>query len=72
MDSFGATAEFTFTQRNGFCILLTNQSTCGNGTNGKTTLSSLISHVFKKMGQKNVLAGNMGYPLSQHLSSRSA
>ncbi len=38
------------------------------GTNGKTTLSSLISHVFKKMGQESVLAGNMGYPLSQHLS----
>ena len=29
------------------------------GTNGKTTLSSLISHVFKKMGQESVLAGNM-------------
>ena len=38
------------------------------GTNGKTTLSSLISHVFQKIGQKSVLAGNMGYPLSQHLS----
>ena len=31
------------------------------GTNGKTTVSSLISHVYNKLGEKSVLAGNMGY-----------
>lgn len=38
------------------------------GTNGKTTLSSLIAHVYNKLGEKNVLAGNMGYSLSEYLS----
>ena len=38
------------------------------GTNGKTTVSSLISHVYNKLGEKSVLAGNMGYSLSEHLS----
>ena len=38
------------------------------GTNGKTTLSSLIAHVYNKLGEKTVLAGNMGYSLSEYLS----
>jgi UDP-N-acetylmuramoylalanine--D-glutamate ligase len=38
------------------------------GTNGKTTLSYLIKHVWEKQGERINLAGNMGIPLSQYLA----
>ena len=68
VDSFSATAEFSLLGEMDFASYFLPKPPVHNRTNGKTTLSSLISHVFKKMGQESVLAGNMGYPLSQHLS----
>ncbi|HAA90416.1 MAG TPA: UDP-N-acetylmuramoyl-L-alanine--D-glutamate ligase [Peptococcaceae bacterium] len=35
------------------------------GTNGKTTTTSLIGHIFQKAGKKAVVAGNIGIPLIQ-------
>ncbi|ROL61391.1 UDP-N-acetylmuramoyl-L-alanine--D-glutamate ligase [Bacteroidetes/Chlorobi group bacterium ChocPot_Mid] len=34
------------------------------GTNGKTTTTSLIAHIFNKSGRKAIVAGNIGNPLS--------
>ena len=45
-----------------------NDSLAVTGTNGKTTLSYLLAHVMKHLGEKSVLVGNMGYPLSQYLA----
>ncbi|MBO5926755.1 MAG: UDP-N-acetylmuramoyl-L-alanine--D-glutamate ligase [Clostridia bacterium] len=38
------------------------------GTNGKTTVSSIISHVLKCANVNNVLVGNVGTPLSSKVS----
>ena len=34
------------------------------GTNGKTTTTSLVAHIFETADKKTVAAGNIGYPLS--------
>ena len=39
------------------------------GTNGKSTTTSLIHHLLVQAGRKAVLAGNIGVPLTQELSS---
>lgn len=38
------------------------------GTNGKTTTTTLIGHVLESLGQKVVVAGNIGVPLSEYVS----
>ncbi len=39
------------------------------GTNGKTTVTSLINHVLKKSGQKTALSGTIGSQLDEAFSS---
>ena len=35
------------------------------GSNGKTTTTTMIYEILKKMGEKVILGGNIGYPLSE-------
>jgi len=49
--------EFGFRYCNNPVIAIT-------GTNGKTTTTTLIAHIFNKSGRKAVVAGNIGNPLS--------
>ncbi len=49
--------EFAYQHCNNRIIAIT-------GTNGKTTTTSLIAHIFNKSGRKAVVAGNIGEPLS--------
>ncbi len=37
------------------------------GTNGKTTTTSLLGHVFREAGRETVVAGNIGYPFSDYV-----
>ncbi len=37
------------------------------GSNGKTTTTSLIAHLFATARRKHVVAGNIGYPLSDYV-----
>ena len=37
------------------------------GSNGKTTTTSLIGHIFRKTGRTTVVAGNIGYPFSDYV-----
>ena len=37
------------------------------GTNGKTTTTSLLGHVFRTAGHRVILAGNIGYPFSDYV-----
>ncbi len=37
------------------------------GTNGKTTTTSLIGHIFKTAGFKTIVAGNIGSPFSDYV-----
>ena len=37
------------------------------GTNGKTTTTSLLGHVFRTAGRKTIVAGNIGYPFSDYV-----
>ncbi len=37
------------------------------GSNGKTTTTSLIGHLFRTAGRKYVVAGNIGYPFSDYV-----
>ncbi|MEM1117361.1 MAG: UDP-N-acetylmuramoyl-L-alanine--D-glutamate ligase [Bacteroidota bacterium] len=37
------------------------------GSNGKTTTTSLIGHLFATAGREHVVAGNIGYPLSDYV-----
>ncbi len=37
------------------------------GSNGKTTTTALIGKIFEKAGRKNVVAGNIGIPLSDYV-----
>lgn len=37
---------------------------CVTGTNGKSTVTSLIDHILKNAGKKSVACGNLGVPLS--------
>ena len=45
-----------------------NKIVAVTGTNGKTTLSTLLSHVWKKNGCESIVAGNVGKPLTQAIS----
>jgi UDP-N-acetylmuramoylalanine--D-glutamate ligase len=38
------------------------------GSNGKTTTTTLIGKIFEKSGRKTVVAGNIGYPISDYVS----
>lgn len=40
---------------------------CITGSNGKTTTTSLIYHILKKMGENVGLAGNIGYSLARQV-----
>ena len=42
------------------------------GSNGKTTTTSLIAHVFETAGLKHVVAGNIGYPFSDYVDDLDA
>jgi len=37
------------------------------GTNGKTTTTSLIGHIFRSAGHTTIVAGNIGDPFSNHV-----
>lgn len=37
------------------------------GTNGKTTTTSLAGHLFRSSGRETIVAGNIGYPLSDYV-----
>lgn len=37
------------------------------GSNGKTTTTSLIGHIFRSAGRKTFVAGNIGYPLADYV-----
>ncbi len=37
------------------------------GSNGKTTTTSLLGHVFKTAGRAAIMAGNIGYPFSDYV-----
>jgi len=37
------------------------------GSNGKTTTTSLLGHVFRRAGRPTVVAGNIGYPFSDYV-----
>lgn len=37
------------------------------GSNGKTTTTSLIGHIFRTSGRKTFVAGNIGYPLADYV-----
>lgn len=38
------------------------------GTNGKTTTTSLIGHVFRQAGRRTFVAGNIGFPFSDYVA----
>ncbi len=40
------------------------------GTNGKTTVATLLDHAFRKVGLKTSTAGNIGLPLSQLIAEQ--
>lgn len=40
------------------------------GTNGKTTVATLLDHVFRKLGHKTSIAGNTGLSLSQLMAEQ--
>lgn len=40
------------------------------GTNGKTTVVTMLSHVLNKLGMDNVLCGNVGTPLAHFVNER--
>jgi UDP-N-acetylmuramoylalanine--D-glutamate ligase len=44
---------------------LSSPVTAITGTNGKTTLATLLTHALNKLGTKTKVAGNVGYSLSQ-------
>ncbi|MFQ5570545.1 MAG: UDP-N-acetylmuramoyl-L-alanine--D-glutamate ligase [Rhodothermales bacterium] len=37
------------------------------GSNGKTTTTSLIGHIFRTAGRETVVAGNIGYPFADYV-----
>ena len=37
------------------------------GSNGKTTTTSLVGHIFREAGRATVVAGNIGYPFSDYV-----
>ncbi len=37
------------------------------GSNGKTTTTSLIAHIFRRSGRPTIVAGNIGYPFSDYV-----
>ncbi|WP_456425878.1 UDP-N-acetylmuramoyl-L-alanine--D-glutamate ligase [Rhodocaloribacter sp.] len=41
------------------------------GSNGKTTTTSLIAHVFRRSGRPTIVAGNIGYPFSDYVRDAS-
>lgn len=38
------------------------------GSNGKTTTTTLVGKIFEKSGRKTVVAGNIGFPISNYVS----
>ena len=42
------------------------------GSNGKTTTTSLIGHLFATAGRKHVVAGNIGFPFSDYVDDLDA
>ncbi len=49
-------------------IFCDNPMVAVTGTNGKTTLVTLLNHLWKKLGRSSVCAGNIGTPLSKLIS----
>jgi UDP-N-acetylmuramoylalanine--D-glutamate ligase len=37
------------------------------GSNGKTTTTSLVGHIFRKAGRNTIVAGNIGYPFADYV-----
>lgn len=50
--------------------LLTNRFVAVTGTNGKTTVSELLGHLWRTAGKPVAVAGNVGTPLSSLVGSR--
>jgi len=42
------------------------------GSNGKTTTTSLIGHIFRRAGRTTVVAGNIGYPFADYVRALTA
>jgi UDP-N-acetylmuramoylalanine--D-glutamate ligase len=49
-------------------IFCENPMVAITGTNGKTTLVTLLSHLWNKLGRSSLCAGNIGTPLSKLVS----
>ena len=54
------------------CQQIENPIIAITGTNGKTTTTSLIEHIFKFAGRKVIAAGNIGIPLSEYVNNLDA
>ena len=52
-------------------MLLSISDNCVTGTNGKTTVATLLSHVFNVLGYPAKTAGNIGFPLSELIAEYS-
>ncbi len=51
------------------CSQIKNPIIAVTGTNGKTTTTSLIEHIFATAGRKAIAAGNIGIPLSEYVEN---
>lgn len=47
-----------------FSVERSGKTICITGTKGKSTVSALLHHVLKNLGQKSILVGNIGNPLT--------
>jgi UDP-N-acetylmuramoylalanine--D-glutamate ligase len=54
-----------------YCRLTTTPILAVTGSNGKSTVVSLLAHIGQEMGLNAVLGGNVGIPVLDHLSKES-
>jgi len=53
----------------GMCYAMARSLAGITGTNGKTSLSTILSHVANNMGLSSIALGNIGYPLSSAVAN---